>query len=140
MLFVRREDYSPEASWRLLEWCRAHGADEFGLAFRGPPYLPGTRWAAADEMLVPFRRRVASSGDRWTLTGESATVLRELLPDGLFGLEDDAASPHDPTIYRGARVLLAIATRDGEGRLDVSADEEASLERAGLPVHRERRA
>jgi hypothetical protein len=139
-LFVRMEDYSPDASWSLLDWCQTRGADEFSLAILGPPYLSETRWSDLDELLAPFRRHVASAGDRWILTGESAAILRAVLPSGLFTTDDGEASLEDPTIYRGQRPLLAIATRPGEGVLRLGPDDEASFERTGLPYHRESRA
>lgn len=139
-LFVRAEDYSPEGSWRLLDWCLSRGADEFSLAFLGPPYLPDTSWSDVDELLAPFRRHVASAGDRWILTGESAAALHELLPNGLFTHAPGERSLEDPTVYRGQRTLLAIATRSAEGVLRLGPDDEASFERTGLPCHLEGRA
>lgn len=136
---VRREDYPGDRSWRLLDWCVARGANEFSLAFLGPPYVPRTAWAQVDELLAPFRRRVASAGDRWLLTGESVTVLRHVLPGGLFGYAPGDSSVEDLTIYRGGEALLRVVTRQGEGILQVRDDEEASLERATLPVHRRAR-
>ena len=134
-VFVRRTDYTADDSWRLLQWCMRRGANEFSLAFLGPPYLPSTPWAAVDELLVPFRRRVASVGDRWLLTGETAAVLREFLTDGLFGYTPGETSLEDLTIYRGGETLLRIVTRDGQGIFQLRDDEEATLESAGLPYH-----
>jgi hypothetical protein len=139
-LFVRADDYSPAVSWHLLDWCLSRGADEFSLAFLGPPYLPETSWADVDMLLAPFRRHVASAGDRWALTGESAAVLRTVLPHGLFTYDAAASSLQDPTIYRGRLALLSIVTREGEGMLRLGADDRASFERTGLPFHRERRS
>lgn len=133
--FVRKSDYTPSQSWRLLEWCQRHGADEFSLVFLGPPYLPSTPWAAVDELLVPFRRRVASAGDRWALTGESAAVLRDILPGGLFDYTPGETSLEDLTVYRGGEALLRVVTRDGQGILQLRDDEEQTLESAGLPYH-----
>jgi hypothetical protein len=139
-LFVRAEDYSPASSWRLLEWCRSRGADEFGLVFLGAPYLPETLWARVDAMLAPFRRRIASAGDRWALTGESIAALRELLAEGLFTYAPAAGSLENPVIYRGGRVFLAVASDEREGTLHLGAEDEESLERVGLPTHRRSRA
>ncbi len=133
--FVRREDYTPEKSWRLLDWCRGRGADEFSLAFLGPPYLAHTPWAAVDELLATFRRRVASAGDRWLLTGETAAVLHDVLTGGLFAFNPGDSSLEDLTVYRGGETLLRVVTREGQGILQLRDDEEAALERAGLPYH-----
>ena len=138
-VYVWKDDYSPEASWKLLDWCLTRGADEFSLAILGPPYLPDTAWAGVDEMLAPFRRRVASAGDRWMLTGESAAVLREVLRDGLFTDSLGEASVESPTVYRGSAALLSVETRDGEAVLDLHQEDLESLERAGLPFHRSSR-
>jgi len=134
-VYVWKDDYSPDASWKLLDWCLTRGADEFSLAFLGPPYLPETAWAGVDEMLAPFRRRVASAGDRWLLTGESAAVLREVLRDGLFTDSPVETSIENPTVYRGGSALLSVATHDGEAVLHLRQDDVESLERAGLPFH-----
>lgn len=134
-LWVRREDYTPESSWRLLDWCTARGADEFGLSFLGAPYQPEGDWAVLDQLLAPFRRRIASAGDRWRLTGESVAALRSVMPDGLFTATLGTRTIADPTIYRGGNPLLAIATHDAEGTIDASDEDAASLARAGLPFH-----
>ncbi|HVA58891.1 MAG: hypothetical protein WBQ26_13560 [Gemmatimonadaceae bacterium] len=134
--FVREADYPGEQSWRLLDWCSRRGADEFSLAFLGPPYVPSTTWAHVDELLVPFRRRVASAGDRWLLTGETVTVLRDLLPGGLFTYTPAESSLEDLTVYRNGGTLLRIVTRQGVGILQIRDDEAASLARAKLPIHR----
>ena len=139
-LVLRREDYSPESSWRLLDWCMARGADELGLTFLGAPYLPGTAWAEVDELLAPFRRRIASAGDRWALTGESASVLRSLFPAGLLnahpGERQGDAWLEDPTIYRGGAALLTVVTHEGVGILHLSTDDAEHFERTGLPFER----
>ena len=135
-LYVRRDDYTGEASWRLLDWCLRRGADEFSLAFLGPPYLPRTTWAAVDNLLAPFRRRVASAGDRWLLTGESAAVLRHLLAGGLLGGGPEEASLAGLTVYRGGAPLLQVEMHTGRGMLHARDDEESSLAAAALPVHR----
>jgi len=112
------------------------GADEFTLGFLGPPYVSGTTWAELDELLAPFRRRVASEGDRWLLTGESAAVLQAVLPDGLLGSASERAVVRDPAVYRGGALMLAIESDAGVGTLSLKDDDEASLARTGLPVHR----
>jgi len=114
----------------------ARGADEFTLGFLGPPYVPGTTWAELDELLAPFRRRVASAGDRWMLTGESAIVLQTMLPDGLLGRANGPAAVRNPEVYRGGALMLSIESDAGVGTLSLQDDDEASLARTGLPVHR----
>ena len=136
MLCVRRDDYTAASSWRLLHWCMIRGADEFTLGFLGPPYVSGTTWAELDELLAPFRRRVASAGDRWMLTGESAAVLHAMLPNGLLGSASGSSAVRDPAIYRGGALMLAVESEAGVGTLSLKDDDEASLARTGLPVHR----
>lgn len=136
-LLIRRADYAPDATWRLVEWCVARGADEFGLTFLGPPYQASGEWADVDQLLAPFRRRIASAGDRWRLTGETTAALRSVLPHGLFTFEPGASAIEDPTFYRGGIPLLAIATHEGEGTIEATEDDERSLARAGLPFHQQ---
>ncbi|MGH7667934.1 MAG: hypothetical protein ACRENQ_00445 [Gemmatimonadaceae bacterium] len=133
--FVRCEDYTPDLSWHLLDWCVSRGADEFSLAFLGPPYLPGTPWATVDELLAAFRRRVASAGDRWLLTGETAAVLRDVLSDGLFAFTPGESSLEDLTVYRGGEPLLRVVSREGQGILQLRDHEETTLAQARLPYH-----
>ncbi|HET7631770.1 MAG TPA: hypothetical protein VFK16_05560 [Gemmatimonadaceae bacterium] len=133
--YVRRGDYPGADGWRLLEWCMRRGADEFSLEFLGPPYLPRTEWARMDELLAPFRRRVASAGDRWLLNGETFAVLREMMADGPFGFAPGTSSLEDLTVFRGGGAMLRVVTRDGLGILQLRDDEGPSLERAGLPHH-----
>ncbi|MDE3127495.1 MAG: hypothetical protein KGL38_05785 [Gemmatimonadota bacterium] len=130
---LRSEDYPADEGWRLLDWCLRRGADEFSLAFPGPPYLPRTAWAAVDQLLAPFRRRVASAGDRWALNGETMAVLRAVLPGGPFATAPGASPPDGLTVYRGGEALLRIVRREGMGVLRLRHDEAPSLERAGLP-------
>ena len=130
---LRREVYPGDEGWRLLDWCLRCGGDEFSLAFLGPPYLPRTAWAAVDELLAPFRRRVASAGDRWTLNGETMAVLRAVLPGGPFASAPGTSSPEGLTVYRGGEALLRIVSREGMGILQLRHDEAPSLDRAGLP-------
>lgn len=137
-LYVRREDYSDLDSWRLVDWCRSRGADEFSLSIVGPPYVSGTPWSEADELLAPFRRRVASGGDRWRLTGESLIVLRSLL-GGLF-TGRPASAIEDPVLYRGGSALLAVVAREGEGTLTLREDDAESFRRTALPFHERSRA
>lgn len=136
MLTLQRDDYTAASSWRILEWCMTRGADEFTLGFLGPPYVPDTAWSELDELLAPFRRRVASAGDRWILTGESAAVLQASLPNGLLGRTDGAAAVRDPAVYRGGALMLSIESDAGVGTLSLQDDDEVSLARSGLPVHR----
>lgn len=136
MLKLSRDDYTAASSWRILDWCMTRGADEFTLGFLGPPYLPGTTWALVDELLSPFRRRVASAGDRWMLTGESAAVLQAMLPNGLLGGTEGATAVRDPAVYRGGTLMLSIESDAGVGTLSLQDDDGASLARSGLLVHR----
>lgn len=131
---VWASDYAPDESWRLVDWCVRRGADEVGLSFVGAPYLRGTPWAEADALLAPFRRRIASRGDRWMLTGESLAVLRELLSDGLFTFDASGPGALDPTFFRGAQALLAVASREGWGVLELGAGDAESLRASGLVV------
>ena len=138
IVHLRRDDYPGDAGWRLLDWCLSRGADEVSLTFLGPPYLTRTASAAIDELLAPFRSRVASAGDRWVLNGETVAVLREFLLDGPFARTAGVSSLQDLTVYRGGEEFLHIASRDGTADLRVRDDEEPSLDRAGLAYHRRR--
>jgi hypothetical protein len=130
---VRGADYPPDLSWRLLDWCRRRGADEFGLTFLGPPYQESGAWAEVDTLLAPFRRTAASAGDRWALTDETLEILRTLLPDGLFTWRPGELNVEDPVIYRGGVPLLEVSSREREGLLTLRPDDLTSLQRSGMP-------
>jgi hypothetical protein len=129
---LHRADYAANGR-RLLEWCMRRGADEFGLTFLGPPYLPRSEWARVDELLMPFRRRVASAGDRWALTGESIAVVLEVVGDVVVGGATRETSLHELTVYRGGEPLLRARVGEERWMLDLRADDEESLARSGLP-------
>jgi hypothetical protein len=131
-LWVRKEDYSPAESWRLVEWCAERGAREFTLSFIGPPDGPTQAWDAFDVPLAPFALNGSSAG-RFALTPDSSTVLRSLLGGGLFTYEPTTAlCLEDPILFRDGQPMLSVISHEGEAILELEPEDRASLDAAKL--------
>ena len=149
-LHIFGADVSAAATWRLLAWCRAHGAAEFtvdGIATGPGPHAIYTEFdRLADPHKLPpaVRRRLSgpSGGDLvratdlWALNDETETLLRSVFPGGLFHDAHRAeAWFEDPTVYRAGEVVLGVITHESEGVLRVTPDERLELDRLGVPYH-----
>ena len=129
-LWARKEDYSAEESWRLVEWCLESGAREFTLSFVEPPDLPAGAWDKFDIPLAPFTVD-GTSARRFVLTPDSVTVLRHLLGGGVFTTEPTAALwLEDPVLFRDGRPLLSVISHEGEAKLELEPEDRASLDAA----------
>jgi len=135
-LWVRREDYTAEGSWRLLDWCLARGGDELGLEFLGPPDPPPDASARVDYELSQFALvRPPADGARYAFNELSLAALRRVMSDGLFTYESGLTSLEDPTVFRRGRALLTILSHEDEGVLALEPEEQATLDIGGLPYH-----
>ena len=143
--------------WRLVEWCRMRGADEFSLRvlwagefdaegneIPTPDVDPDTllaplgafaRSPAVRELPVLYEEEALTTDvPLWSLTEASLTALRRLFPRGPLARPDLRAAmwPEDFAIYRGGVLLLGFITHEGEAVLRVTALEHDALVSAGL--------
>jgi hypothetical protein len=154
-LTVRRylipSDYSAADSWRLVEWCRKLGADEFtvdissaddraadilghGFLSVVTPISRGT--SIRERMSGPTADDMRRETQLWALNGDSISALMKALPDGLFEYDPlRGAWLEDPVIYRGGELMLGVLSHEAFAVLRLSDDEAAHLAEAGFPSH-----
>jgi hypothetical protein len=92
-----RDDLSSEQGWRLIDWCIERGGDEFSFRIMGlgdslsshepltnalTPFHRGT--PKRENMVTQAGEETGRPTDTWRLSTESAGVLRQHIPDGLF--------------------------------------------------------
>ena len=149
--YLVRSDYSPDDSWRLVEWCRDLGADEFtvecvsaddraadilwqGLQAVVRPFSHGTR--IRDRMSGPTADDLHRPTDLWTLNPDSISALKKAMPDGLFEYDPlRGAWLEDPVIYRREELMLGLLSHEAFAVLRVSESEAEQLAAAGFPSH-----
>jgi hypothetical protein len=136
-VWLQRLDFTSEETWRLLQWCREQGADEFAVSLydlTSDPLAPSFRARA--------RREGVSGGselwydtDLYRLDSESMEKLHTLFPSGLFHLpswDSDTGWAENPTFYRDGEMMLNVVSHEGYGELRISESERESLARIGL--------
>lgn len=149
--YLAPSEFSAQETWRLLEWCRKLGADEFTIDCLGPdPAVAQKARHRFEKVLKPFSRgnetRERMSGrtvddltritELWELNQTTAGALKQVLPAGLFQYEpSDGSSFEDPVIYREGRLMLGVLSHEAFGVLCISTSESAQLEAAGFPSH-----
>lgn len=149
--FLIPSDYSAADSWRLLEWCKAHGADEFtvdissaddraadilghGFLSVVTPFSHGTK--IRERMSGPTADDMRRDTALWTLNADSISALMKALPDGLFEYDPlRGAWLEDPVIYRGGELMLGVLSHEAFAVLRLAEDEAAQLADAGFPSH-----
>jgi hypothetical protein len=153
--YLRRADFTPDESWRLLDWCLTRGADEFTVS-RGstgrdsnPLFLRAFDRAMAPFARPPGRRRTLgefkprafwSEVPLWELCADSIRALRAFLPSGLFSwYERDDAWLGSPIVYRRGELMLGVSGEEEEGYeteglLSVRSDERPLLAALGIEV------
>lgn len=144
-------DYSASDSWRLLEWCRSIGADEFTIDFlSNNPGRASDRWEQFHKVVRSHARgpavRERMSGrtaddlmratERWALNDESLSALQAALPAGLFHYEPQQDGWfEDPILYRDGDLMLGVLSHEAFAVLRLTAAESADLAAAGFPSH-----
>ncbi|MFL5632451.1 MAG: hypothetical protein ACJ77T_14435 [Gemmatimonadaceae bacterium] len=149
--YLAPSDYSPEETWRLVEWCRGLGADEFTIDCLGTD--AGTvapRWRTFGTLVNPFTRekkiRERMSGrttsdltrltELWELNDTTLGALKQALTGGLLGYDPrDEGSFEDPVIYRDGQLLLGVLSHEAFAVLRLSDSESLRFSEAGFPGH-----
>lgn len=150
--YLAPSDFSAEESWRLVEWCRNMGAEEFTIDCLGADAAVAEKGRhRLRKVLKPFSRAsetrermsgrtvddLTRSTELWELNHVTIGALEKVLPAGLFQYEPSETSWfEDLVIYRDGRLMLGVLSHEAFGVLCVSAPEAAQLEAAGLPSHK----
>jgi hypothetical protein len=143
-------DVSPGETWRLLEWCQAHAAEEFTLDVMGFQGELSPLSDAIEAALAPFARArverehltallgqaISRPTALWTLSEQSIGVLHQAFPDGLFTHPSCAPEGwcEDVIVYRAGRLMLGIVSHEQEGLLQLSSVEAAAFDQLGIPT------
>lgn len=149
--YLAPSEFTAEETWRLVEWCRNLGADEFAIDCLGTDATVAEKARHRfGKVLRPFSRgeetRERMSGrtvddlkrstELWELNQVTVGALTQVLPAGLFQYEPWGDSWfEDPVIYREGRLMLGVLSHEAFGVLCISELESAQLEAAGFPSH-----
>ena len=146
-------DTDPPRLWALLEWCVAHGADEFTIDVMALVDVPAALADAFEDAMAPWTRPPAvrdvldgAAGPAyparvrlWTLDARTLALLRGFLPDGPLrlgaGRPGAAGWLEHLIVYRGGELLFAGLPHDGTGLLELRSGERHQLTTLGLVLH-----
>ena len=149
--YLAPSDFTAPETWRLVEWCRALGADEFTIDSLGTDGVIAKRtWQRFEKAMSPFSRgekiRERMSGPTadeltrhtqvWELNHSTIEALMEALPGGLLQYEPgEGGWFEDPVLYREGRLMLGTLSHEAFAVLCISEAECAQLDAAGFPNH-----
>lgn len=149
--YLAPSDFTPDETWRLVEWCRNLGADEFTIDCLGAdPAVAERARHRLRKVLKSFSRAsetrermsgrtvddLTRSTELWELNHVTIGALEKVLPAGLFQYEPSEDSWfEDPVVYRKGRLMLGVLSHEAFGVLCISDPEAAQLEAAGFPSH-----
>lgn len=135
---------------RLLDWCVAHGADEFTLDVMALADVPAPLADAFEDALEPWLRPAAvrpvldgadgpsfpSRVRLWTLNASTLPLLHRYLPHASLRPGTPEPSEHgwfeNLTVYRAGELLFAALTNEGLGVLQLRPAERDELETLGI--------
>jgi hypothetical protein len=137
---VDRIDYKPAQTWQLLEWCMAHGADEFTvtqMSLEGSPAPFCEKFdakAVREGLSARSKKELLRPTLLWELRPETLAVLRGLFTGGLFADTGDWNSGwlEDPIFYRRGELMLGITSHESCGSLSVTPEERLELANMGF--------
>jgi hypothetical protein len=149
--FIAASDVTPDQTWRLLEWCAQHGADEFTVAMLALEGSSATFLGEAEAALKPFERPTAlrraltvlvgrpavQPTKLWSLNAESIAILKRLFTEGLFTYptsEWEVGCLEDPAFYRDGGVMLGVVSHEREGVLSLTESEQAQVAALKIPT------
>jgi hypothetical protein len=140
-------DLGADGGWRLVEWCRLHGANEFTVSQLSVEGRPTTAIELFERAARPFQQPSASrrhleaapgedlvrATDLWLLTDDTISTLRSGFPLGLFHYDPrPGAWLEDLILYRGSELMLGVITHEQEGVVRLSPTERKELDVTGL--------
>jgi|GEM_PF-1378709 len=150
-LHIFQKDISPWDAWRLLDWCRSKGANEFTFSFiygESDKDAMEKRWSKISKSLekdylgepkrgvLSFRegKRIVKNKMLWKLNKESINVLYKIFEGFLFTYWMDKFWPEDPIFYRNSEIMLGIVTHESEGVIRVYPEEVEELKSLGIVI------
>ena len=149
--YLAPADFSPAESWRLVEWCREIGADEFTIDCIESDTREGDAiWHPFERVVMPFSRgeetRERMSGPTadgltrstklWKLNPVTVGALQQALPNGLLSYDTERSCWfEDPILYREGNLLLGVLSHEAFAVLRLSVVESMRLSAAGFPSH-----
>ena len=144
-------DYTAAESWRLVEWCRGIGANEFTVDFlSSTPTRAADRREQFDEgvrsLTLGEAMRERMSGrtaddlvratERWALNETSIDALRDALPQGIFEYDPRPEGWFEnPILYRDGELVLGVLSHEAFAILRLATSEAADFDAAGFPSH-----
>ena len=149
--YLAPSDFSAAESWRLVEWCRQLGADEFTIDCLGSEQIAEPKvWRPFEKAVRPFSRgeevrermsgRTADdltrSSKLWELNTTTIGALQRALPSGLLAYDPVGKGWfEDPVLYRGGRLMLGVLSHEAFAIMRLSDGESVELSAAGFPSH-----
>jgi hypothetical protein len=134
---------------RLLEWCRAQGANSFTFTVIGTPPQLESDAASIEAPFEPYRLPASrvheipdgQPGSYWTrvtaLWELNETTQAELLrnfPAGFLTYRpSDSSWCEDPCVFRDGELMLGIISHESEGVLRIRGTEQLLLDQLELP-------
>ena len=147
-IHLRSADLGPDDTWRLVQWCFQNGADEFSVVCLAAASRDAPFCAASQRTLEPLSlpravrphltSRPSAPAARetrlWRLNSHALTLLKTLLPDGLFTDRhgNDDGWIEDPTFYRDRELLLGVITHEDVATLRATERELGRLRELNL--------
>lgn len=149
--YLAPSDFTAAETWRLVEWCRNLGADEFTIDSLGTDGVVARKfWTRFEKAVNPFSRgekirermsgptadELTRSTEVWELNHSTIEALTKALPGGLLQYEPaEGGWFEDPVLYRDGRLMLGTLSHEAFAVLCISEPEFAQLEAAGFPSH-----
>jgi hypothetical protein len=146
------EDVAPEMGWKLLDWCRSNGAEEFTITALTSP-TESERMRAFFAELTPYsrpegaRRRLSASiggtftpvVEQWQLNEQTVSSLRLAMPAGYTTrtVPDLELWLEDLTVYRDGEFMMGVLSHESGGVLRIAELELRSLRNLGFPDRNE---
>jgi len=149
--YLAPSDFSVEEAWRLVEWCRERGADEFTIDCLGSEKVVEAKvWRPFEKLVRAFSKgemvrermsgRTADELTRatkvWELNATTIDALQRALPGGLLAYDPvEQGWFEDPVFYRDGRLMLGVLSHEAFAIMRLTEVESAELSAAGFPSH-----
>jgi hypothetical protein len=149
--YLAPSDFTAAETWRLVEWCRSRGADEFTIDQLGTDGVVAEKfWLQFEKVVKSFSRgektRERMSGPTaddlrrstrlWELNDQTVEALKQALPGGLLQYDPgEGGWFEDPVFYRDGHLMLGTLSHEAFAVLCISEQEAEQLTAAGFRTH-----